>query len=147
MGTEYYGSGYDPYANSGDGMGEYYSAAAAHDQYEEDQGGYDEYDHDQDDYDQDQDAYDQYDDQYDDQWSMAMGPFDPNGIRNVEEPMNGNWSYQLHSYDVVICLLAALNVLCAVNLCVTVRQRQQSQYVAVKHFDTESERDAAMPMV
>ena len=130
------------------------SAAAAHDQYEEDQGGYDDYgqdqggydDHgqDQDDYDQDQDDYDHYDDQ----WSMAMGPFDPNGIRNVEEPMKGNWSYQLHYYDVVICLLAALNVLCAVNLCVTVRQRQQAQYVAVKHFDTESERDVeAIPMI
>ena len=75
---------------------------------------------------------------------------DTNPFADEGDPMDANWSdwYQLHYYDVVTWLLTALVVLCAVNLCVTVRQRQQAQYVVVKHFDPENERDVeAMPMV
>ena len=82
--------------------------------------------------------------------SIDTDPFDIDNLPDAEEPMKGNWTdwYQLHYYDVVIWLLITLVALCAVNLCVTVRQRQQAQYVAVKYFDTESERDVeAMPMV
>ena len=68
----------------------------------------------------------------------------------VEDPANESWSnwYLIHYYDLVTVLMAALVVLCAVHLCVTVRQRQQAPYGVVKQFDTESERDVeAMPMI
>ena len=82
--------------------------------------------------------------------SMVMGSFDPNDIRNVEEPMNGNWShwYQLHYYDLVVICLSILVVFCTVNLCLTRQQRERTPYGVVSHFDTESECDVeAMPMV
>ena len=82
--------------------------------------------------------------------AMVMGSFDPNDIRNVEEPMNRNWShwYQLHYYDLVVICLSMLVVLCIVNLCLTLQQREQTPYGVVSHFDTESECDvAALPIV
>ena len=82
--------------------------------------------------------------------AMVMDSFDPNDIRNVEEPMNGNWShwYQLHYYDLVVICLSMLVVFCTVNLCLTLQQREQTPYGVVSHFDTESECDvAAIPIV
>ena len=81
---------------------------------------------------------------------MMVDPFDADYDPIVEDPDNESWSnwYLIHYYDLVTVLMAALVVLCAINLCATVRQRQQAPYVAVKHFDTESERDVeAIPMI
>ena len=83
---------------------------------------------------------------------MLVDPFDADDYYDpiVEDPANESWSnwYLIHYYDLVTVLMAALVALCAVNLCVTVRQRQQAPYVVVKHLDTESERDVeAMPMI
>ena len=83
---------------------------------------------------------------------MLVDPFDADDYYDpiLEDPANESWSnwYRIHYYDLVTVLMAALVVLCAVNLCVAVRQRQQTQYVVVKHFDTESERGVeAMPMI
>ena len=81
---------------------------------------------------------------------MIPDPFDADYDPIVEDPANENWSnwYRIHHKDLVTVLMAALVVLCAVNLCVTVRQRQQAPYVVVKQFDTESERDVeAIPMI
>ena len=79
-------------------------------------------------------------------------PFDVDYDPIDEDPANESWSswYLIHYYNLITVLIAALIVLCAVNLCVTVRQRQQAPYVVVKHLDTEteSERDVeARPML
>ena len=83
---------------------------------------------------------------------MLVDPFDADDYYDpiVEDPANESWSnwYRIHYYDLITVMMASLVVLCAVNLCVTVRQRQQTPYVVVKHFDTESERGVeAMPMI
>ena len=83
---------------------------------------------------------------------MLVDPFDANDYYDaiVEDPANENWSnwYRIHYYDLVTVMMAALVALCTVNLCATIRQRQQTPYVVVNHLDTKSERGVeAMPMI
>lgn len=75
----------------------------------------------------------------------------PNDVSIEEHPMDWNWAawYQLHYYDLVVILYSVLVILCIVNLCATVRKRQQSHYdVVTMNVECESDCDVeAMPIV
>ena len=63
---------------------------------------------------------------------MMEDPFDADYDPMVEDPSNESPNlYVIHYYDLIPVLLVSLVVLCAINLCVTVRQRQQ--HMDIKH--------------
>ena len=70
---------------------------------------------------------------------ITIDPFDTVNAPDVGDPLTWTWTdwYRQHYYDIVLMLCSVLIVLCAITLCVTVRQRQQVSYGVVKQFDTD----------